>query len=359
MGHDQAQVALPEELPALKYDNDNDKVTAKNYAEARQHERRQQNERSGFKAAGFAYGRRNSILDLMHMRFGGPCLTDDAEVFAEVLIPFIVEFATLHRQRDGSRRDPHGEAHACLSHALPLWTAANPVQLSGMVAAAIAKRADAVAGHDPTGGRHIPWLPTMAELVATLRPTREEAQHLRGWSSIDPVSPEERREADRMRKRAARAANGATPRGESISARKPWEAIGISRASWYRRQREEQPETRETVSSAPYPSGNGMDVSVSPPKPAPAITLLSPIEAGFNGRNITLSPGILAGLKVRFPRLVPDLRVHLEDVEADMDRTPERCHLAVLYNRLKAKHRAVSRAATIAAKAGMPSLAAA
>jgi hypothetical protein len=37
--------------------------------------------------------------------------------------------------------------------------------------------------------------------------------------------------ANRMRQ--ARAANGATPRTESISKKKPWERLGISRSTWY------------------------------------------------------------------------------------------------------------------------------
>ncbi|WP_452181353.1 hypothetical protein [Heyndrickxia sporothermodurans] len=256
-----AQAAQPFEPPhSSQY---NDREAAKNYAESRKRERKQQNERSGLSAAAFAYGRRNAILDLMLMRPGCD-RTDDAELIAEMLVPFVVEAAMLHRHRGGSRRDPLAEAEKCLGLALTEWRTTRPNALAALVAQALAKREAAVEAHDPAKSRHVQWLPTMRELVAALRPTREESRHLRGWACIDPASPEERREADRLRKRAERAAKGATPREESLSARKPWEHLEVSRATWYRLKRQDQPETRETISSAPYPVGiYGPDGSVS------------------------------------------------------------------------------------------------
>lgn len=44
----------------------------------------------------------------------------------------------------------------------------------------------------------------------------------------------DRKEKDRERKRRARAEKGATPRDRSLSASKPWEALGISRRTWER-----------------------------------------------------------------------------------------------------------------------------
>lgn len=284
------QVASPIELSAVRHDNDNDKLVVDEYAKARRRQRSRQNERSGLNAAGFAYGRRNSILELMRMRFGGPCATDDAEVFADVLTPFIVEAATLHRHRDGSRRDPHVEAVACLGHALPAWTRANEEQLHDMITEAVERRAKAV----ELGAQ---WLPMMPELVGALRPTREEARRLRGWGCINPATPEERREADRLRKRAARAASGATPREESASARKPWEAAGISRASWYRRQRDSQL-AAETGPSVPYLL-DGTDGSVSP-SDTDHDQLLKETFA-FVGRVISLFPWELAALTAEYP----------------------------------------------------------
>ena len=46
---------------------------------------------------------------------------------------------------------------------------------------------------------------------------------------------EDRRAWDRERDRRRRAAAGATPRHQSLSATRPWEAFGISRRTWERR----------------------------------------------------------------------------------------------------------------------------
>jgi len=67
------------------------------------------------------------------------------------------------------------------------------------------------------------------------------------------MTPEERRRiSDAARKEQARRRKGAKTRahyeGASLSRRKPWEKEGISRASWYRRNRETN--SRETSCSA-------------------------------------------------------------------------------------------------------------
>lgn len=56
-----------------------------------------------------------------------------------------------------------------------------------------------------------------------------------------------RRMLDRQRKENARRAKGVKPRkvyeGQAVSATKPWEAEGVSRRTWYRRQRGTGPAT--------------------------------------------------------------------------------------------------------------------
>jgi hypothetical protein len=54
----------------------------------------------------------------------------------------------------------------------------------------------------------------------------------------------EQREKDRKRKEATRRANGAKPQAESAARTKPWEALGISKATYYRRKKR-----GETISS--------------------------------------------------------------------------------------------------------------
>jgi hypothetical protein len=89
------------------------------------------------------------------------------------------------------------------------------------------------------------------KLAKRLNLMEAERQRLRittiGAVDLDQAERTKRRkEAKRQAMAAARRAKGATPRAEyeakSVSQTKPWEAIGISRASWYRRHRQ----TRET-----------------------------------------------------------------------------------------------------------------
>lgn len=58
---------------------------------------------------------------------------------------------------------------------------------------------------------------------------------MRAFDRTKRQMTEERKMRDRERKRVARARAGATPRQESATAAKPWEAEGVSRRTWYRR----------------------------------------------------------------------------------------------------------------------------
>ncbi len=68
-------------------------------------------------------------------------------------------------------------------------------------------------------------------LKVTLKERTEFAYHL-GCFEETNAEREARRRLAKIRQRAAA---GATPRGESLSKQKPWEAQGISRSSWYRK----------------------------------------------------------------------------------------------------------------------------
>jgi hypothetical protein len=80
---------------------------------------------------------------------------------------------------------------------------------------------------------------------------------------------ERRKENRRLAAKARREANGGSPREQSVSRTKPWEAEGVSRATWYRRQAGET-NTRPRVSSLipchefVSPSANGHDLARSP-----------------------------------------------------------------------------------------------
>jgi hypothetical protein len=87
---------------------------------------------------------------------------------------------------------------------------------------------------------------TADQLAWRLRLTKEQRNML-GITTIGAIDESKaartkrRREREKQRRKASRRAKGALPRQEyeqrAISRAKPWEAEGISRATWYRRQR--------------------------------------------------------------------------------------------------------------------------
>ena len=89
-------------------------------------------------------------------------------------------------------------------------------------------------------------------LAWRMRLTKEERRML-GVTTIGAIDENKaartkrRRQLDRQRKENARRAKGIKPRkvyeGQSVSAAKPWEDEGISRRTWYRRQRGTGPAT--------------------------------------------------------------------------------------------------------------------
>lgn len=391
MGHDQAQVALPEELPALKYRHHNDnecQATDKNIsadlffnrfaslvlepqalkgAEGEDQEAYQKRAKALSHRGSYARGRARDIGALLFHRHGGPCDTADADLWLATALPFVADAAELV----GLSAFAEGLAWA-RSHC-PAY-----VQQVGMLPIAetideILDRRDAAERNRHEANRTwVRWLPDMSELVTILRPTWTEVTGLglRGWRCIDRPGEEELKARAAMQKQERRRAEGVRPQsertktrdlatlatelGKSLRTLERWSATGILDA---------KVEALRNVgkASAPYSSLSNGQISdtATNDNVEPADAPPSLIKTGFQGRNVTLSPAIVAAIAERHPHLVPDLRAHLEDAEADMNRVPERNRLAVVYNRLKSKHRAVSRAATIAAKAGTTSLAAA
>jgi hypothetical protein len=120
---------------------------------------------------------------------------------------------------------------------------ANPVRMRNVIAArAPWMESDEAAGIiQPAASSPRKW--TAAALGEELGLTEADRHRLgiRTIGAID-ITPEQRRQAkrlrDRQRQRRHRRAKGMKARTESITAAKPWAALGISRGTWYRRQRE-------------------------------------------------------------------------------------------------------------------------
>jgi hypothetical protein len=71
-------------------------------------------------------------------------------------------------------------------------------------------------------------------LLASVTEDRSPPNFFRYIPAVVVAAADAKRKAKNAnRMRQARAANGATPRTESISKKKPWERLGISRSTWY------------------------------------------------------------------------------------------------------------------------------
>jgi hypothetical protein len=104
--------------------------------------------------------------------------------------------------------------------------------------------------------------PTGSQLGKRLRLTYSQRQRLKLWT-IAPFNMsrqellQHRRAKDRARKRRLRQLSGSRSRAEyeatSANQTKPWLAAGVSRASWYRRQRETSPSAVRLIKAADTP----------------------------------------------------------------------------------------------------------
>jgi len=77
------------------------------------------------------------------------------------------------------------------------------------------------------------YTPKNDTLINLFRISDEEQRRLRTIISTD-LAKERHRKRDEARRRAAGAIDRATYEANSLSRRKPWEALGMSRRTWYR-----------------------------------------------------------------------------------------------------------------------------
>ena len=159
---------------------------------------------------------------------GGPCHTDHAGLFYDVALPFLVANHIAYG-RSEETMDSLKWAH---TH-LPKLAAENPREWFNEAEQAI------LAGFDEHDGA--PSIPDLDSVSRKLGVTLEK-RALWGLKLLCAVErPPIVRNAEAKAKNAAynkakRAANGATPREQSIAARKPWLAYGIkSRRTWERK----------------------------------------------------------------------------------------------------------------------------
>ncbi len=188
-------------------------------------------------ASGFSVGRREQITRLLQLRYGGPCHTDDGEVWLECLLPYIVESTTIlgrSPQIDGLKW--------AYTHVPEFVRSHGGDRVAQLIEAAISRRDEAAVMQAGGPRGYVKWLPTADELRAALRPTRAEAQQadLRGWRVIDPALPEEKREAKRRHMEKKRRAEGVQPMASRTKTKgdiRLAECLGISLATLKRRRK--------------------------------------------------------------------------------------------------------------------------
>lgn len=182
--------------------------------------------------------RLSSLERLIEGRHGGPVDTDDGETYYLAALPHLVAKAWAYGNDESRIRSLAWAA---------MWTptlwAERSVSWFQEQEQRILREFD---NHDGE-----PSLPSADELAKLLCITQEEvkAYRLHTIGAVDRLKAQriaEEREADRQYQKAKRASKGATPREESASARQPWKALGMSRATYYRQL---AARARETVSS--------------------------------------------------------------------------------------------------------------
>ncbi len=222
----------------------------------------------------FAYALAKRLTKLLQHRHGVQCDTDDAVVWFEFVLPFLVEASVI------AGRDPHKAVVRWAEKHAPAYLSAIGIPNAAIqVDAALARREMAPLS---ASGMYVDWLPKMGAIVDAFRPTWNEVTGLKllGFGSIDPPSEGERRELDRLRKQAQRRAKGAQPQSDRTKVkdlRRDAECIGISLRTlqgWLSagnavemiRRRLERHPTNCTKLSAPYLLGKyGMDTFVQIP----------------------------------------------------------------------------------------------
>jgi hypothetical protein len=171
------------------------------------------------KKARFANLRLSSIEKLIKGRHGGPCDTDDAEIYLEAALPYLVDQANYY-----------GRPVSSLAWAQQ-WTPA-----------LVEDRGHSWFNEAETEAAMHPKYLSSDQLAKLLQVTSDEVRRY-GLNTLGSVDrPKKQRKQDRKAKdreyqRQKRLDAGATPRDQSLTTQKPWEIAGVSRATWYRRNR--------------------------------------------------------------------------------------------------------------------------
>lgn len=157
------------------------------------------------------------IGKIIRSRHDGPCDTDDAELYLQVALP---HFLKLH------------SIAADLRVAVDAWTA---TLLPGLARHRVVEMVDESEAREWRFATH----DQVARLLNVVLTERSNLG-LRTIGAIDRTKAQrakDRKAQNAKHQRAKRTLNGATPRSKSKAAMKPWEADGVSRSTFYARQK--------------------------------------------------------------------------------------------------------------------------
>jgi hypothetical protein len=182
----------------------------------------------------------HEIGSVIHGRHLGPCDTDDGETYLRAALPWIVAKAGGFLEEDIER------------HVTDWCRVAVPRLNLRAIRGCIAE------AREREGRQRLWW--SAQDLGDLLRLTTDERERLRitrirpaGMTARKFAAYRRAREAEKAK--ARRIAKGARPHEQSKAQLQPWEALGLSRATYFRRQKAgtlpAQIRDRETVSSSP------------------------------------------------------------------------------------------------------------
>ncbi|WP_336491647.1 hypothetical protein [Methylobacterium nigriterrae] len=257
------QTALVElaELPRMLALNDNDRKHLDSF-------------RSGSAASGRkwtkSFNRSATLLPqigkLIGARYGGPCDDDDAEVYFDAALPYLIDLAGANGRILGLATEDSSELGLCekgerlyrgFRQFTPRtiewlrWCTPNLVPINGDEVRSIVPDAlvwvhkrerkvlDQWREHHESRFAHEPFGPSGKELGRTLRMTAAEmrAGDIRFVTPIDRTADElraERRVRDASYQRAKRDAANAKAQSSSVEALKLWEVIDLKRRKFYK-----------------------------------------------------------------------------------------------------------------------------
>lgn len=189
------------------------------------------------------------LLLLLQDRHGGACADDDAATWLTAAVPALAVIA--------GGVDAPGFRERVASWAASYAPGLRDAEIETILAEA-RDRADR--------GR---LLLTAAELGGMVRLTLEERERLgikmvrpAGMSDAEFEAYRRRRKIakDRLRRRQA----GAKPRAQSLAETRPWEAEGVSRATWFRLRNKDVDQERDGMSAEASSAGIGGTVGTDP-----------------------------------------------------------------------------------------------